>query len=91
LEFISLAANDPNTQDARRCTFQGYGGVMSIVRDPLTLLRLQFLLHLDKAPISEHNSAQVLSKLLLLLLWEPQTRPPFRLNISDTAESEAVP
>jgi hypothetical protein len=55
------------------------------------VLTTQFLLHLDKAPISEHNSAQVLSKLLLLLLWEPQTRPPFRLNISDTAESEAVP
>jgi hypothetical protein len=57
-----------------------HGGLTSIILDALTPLRQRLLLQLDKGPTSEHNLAQVLSKLLLLLLWEPQTRPGFSLK-----------
>ena len=91
LKFISLDTNDPLLRMLIAAVFNAMVTLRQYPSTATPLLRLQFLLQLDKAPTSEHNSAQVLSKLLLLLLWEPQTRPPFRLNISDTAESEAVP
>ncbi|MGA9305145.1 MAG: hypothetical protein WBW31_07015 [Candidatus Sulfotelmatobacter sp.] len=42
---------------------------------------------IDKPPTSEHNVAQVLSKLPLFLLQQSHILPGFLLSISDTAET----